>query len=250
MKIATKPARHLAQGHLAIRVPLQTHGEVQQLIDSFNQMAEDLQKTTVSRDALVLEVTERQRVQQELLYAKDAADKANRAKSAFLATMSHELRTPLNSVIGFATVLLKNAQHTFQPRDLDYLQRIRTNGMHLLTLMNSVLDLSRVEAGQMPLVLAPVALERLLPDLLAQLDGQRPPSVTLQAHVPPALAPLCTDAGLLTEIGLQPVEATPLLVAVEETSQGLQPNVLPWNSTQISWILSRQRTHILGLKTR
>ncbi len=192
--------RHLAQGDLSMRVSVQTRGEVQQLVDSFNQMAEDLQKTTVSRDALILEVTERQHVQQELLYAKEAADKANRAKSAFLATMSHELRTPLNSVIGFTNVLLKNSRNTLQSRDLDYLQRVRTNGLHLLTLVDSVLDLSRVEAGQMPLVLAPVALERLIPDLLAQLDGQRPPSVTLQAHVPPALAPLITDVALLTQI--------------------------------------------------
>ena len=180
----------------------------------------------------------------ELEQARGAAEAASRVKSQFLATMSHELRTPLNSVIGFANRLLRTTQQTLPPRDRDYLQRIQTNGVHLLTLINTVLDLTRVEAGARPLTLTSVDLARFLPALLTQLDGQRPPTVTLQAVVPPELAPLTTDAGLLTQVLINlvgnalkftsqgtvtvavRVEAgtkRPLALAVQDTGIGIPP---------------------------
>lgn len=152
-----------------------------------NRIAAELRRHRDHLEELVAERTH------DLLGLKEVAEAANMAKSQFLATMSHELRTPLNSVIGFANLLLKNPRHTFQPRELDYLQRIQSNGRHLLSLINTVLDLAKVEAGQMLLTLTPVALEHLIPDLLAQLEGQRPPAVTLRAILPSAIAPLTTD---------------------------------------------------------
>src|SRR5262249_51177875 len=116
-------------------------------------------------------VAERTAALAEVHAARQAADAANLAKSAFLANMSHELRTPLNSIIGFSNVLLKNKGGRFQEQDLLYLTRMRDNGQHLLSLINQVLDLSKIEAGRMEAEIAPVALEVLVRETLAQLEG-------------------------------------------------------------------------------
>jgi signal transduction histidine kinase len=104
----------------------------------------------VSRD-----IDRRLRAEEEARRAKEAAEAASHAKSEFLAMMSHELRTPLNSVIGFSNVLLRNRHGHLRERDLLYVQRIRAGGQHLLSLINEVLDLSKVEAGRMRLERAP-----------------------------------------------------------------------------------------------
>ena len=91
---------------------------------------------------------ELERMNAEFHMAKDAAEAANRAKSVFLANMSHEIRTPLNGIMGFADVLL-NADDLGEAERRDYLETITQSGRHLLGVINDVLDLSKVEAGQM-----------------------------------------------------------------------------------------------------
>jgi signal transduction histidine kinase len=98
-----------------------------------------------------------------LVRAKDAAEDANRAKSAFLANMSHELRTPLNAVIGYSEMLQEVAEDRGQHDLLPDLGKIRWAGKHLLGLINDVLDLSKIEAGKVEL-----ATESL--DVLAAID--------------------------------------------------------------------------------
>jgi PAS domain S-box-containing protein len=115
-----------------------------------------------SRDtgiAFVLDLTERKRAEAEQK-ARHAAEAANQAKSAFLANMSHELRTPLNGVLGYAQIL--KLQPNLGERALAGLDIIQQSGEHLLTLINDVLDLSRIEAGKMELYLVPVRLPELL----------------------------------------------------------------------------------------
>lgn len=94
------------------------------------------------------------------LYAEVEA--ANRNKSEFLANMSHELRTPLNAIIGFSEVLLQRMFGDLNERQEEYLRDVLVSGQHLLSLINDVLDLSKVEAGHMELVLAPVDVSALV----------------------------------------------------------------------------------------
>jgi PAS domain S-box-containing protein len=100
---------------------------------------------------LAQDMTELKRMQGELVRAKDAAEEANRAKSAFLANMSHELRTPLNAVIGYSEMLQEVVQDRGQQDLLPDLARIRSSGKHLLGLIDDVLDLSKIEAGKVDL---------------------------------------------------------------------------------------------------
>jgi signal transduction histidine kinase len=94
-----------------------------------------------------------EQARQSALEARDAAEAANRAKSAFLANMSHELRTPLNAIIGYSEMLEEDAEAAGNAGFASDLQKIRSAGKHLLELINDVLDLSKVEAGKMKLYL-------------------------------------------------------------------------------------------------
>ena len=102
----------------------------------------------------------------ELVRARDAAEQASRAKSAFLATMSHEIRTPMNGVLGMADVLAATAS---DPDQLEALRTIRTSGQFLIGLIDDILDLSKIEAGQLDVERAPVALVELVEDTVEAL---------------------------------------------------------------------------------
>jgi PAS domain S-box-containing protein len=150
-------------------------------------------------------VIERRRAEKlheaEILRARDEAQAASHAKSDFLSRMSHELRTPLNSVIGFANVLRKNKGARLNQDDLTYLDRIASNGRHLLQLVNNVLDIAKVEAGRLTVTTGLVAVDELLRDVVAQLDGQpRASGVTLKAEVPDDVAPIPSDLVLLRQV--------------------------------------------------
>ena len=143
-------ARQLAQGGWERRVQLTRSDELGELAISFNRMAAQLQSAFIrlqnTNEELERRVVERTR---ELEDAKQAADRANQAKSEFLAHMSHELRTPLNGILGYAQILQRDRDTT--PKQQDRLQIVEQCGFHLLTLINDVLDLSKIEAGKLEL---------------------------------------------------------------------------------------------------
>src|ERR1700719_3407477 len=136
--------------------------EIGRLIDGFNTMLSEIQHldTALQRanDELKTrtrelegEIIHRKQTQEELLKAKHAAEDASRAKSAFLANMSHELRTPLNAIIGYSEMLEEETRDSGKLENLHDLRKIQSAGKHLLSLINDVLDLSKIEAGKMGL---------------------------------------------------------------------------------------------------
>jgi signal transduction histidine kinase/ActR/RegA family two-component response regulator len=134
----------------SLRAVRETDDELGVLIDGFNEMLDQIQ----ARDA-------------ELTVAVAAADRANRAKSAFLANVSHELRTPLNAVIGYSEMLEEEVVERGAQDLVPDLKRINTAGRHLLGLINDVLDLSKIEAGKMELSLETFDLRQVVSEIEA-----------------------------------------------------------------------------------
>ncbi|UEM03929.1 response regulator [Skermanella rosea] len=125
------------------------------------------------------DVTEAQRAADTLRRAKEQAEAADRSKSEFLANMSHELRTPLNAIIGYAEMLAEDAGDRGDEAYVPDLEKIRSSGKHLLSLINDILDLSKIEAGRMSVDIAPFDADRLVEEVraistpLADANGNR-----------------------------------------------------------------------------
>ncbi len=165
---------------------------------------------TIMRD-----ITRRKQAEQELREAKEAAEAASRAKSMFLAAMSHDLRTPLTPVLGFAEVLARAANLTDEQRQFALV--IKQRGQDLLTLINDILDLSKVEAGKVQLAPERVNLLQLVPDAVRTIAVlAEPKGLRLEAHIDPL-----TPADIVTDpLRLKQVLLNLLSNAVKFTEQG------------------------------
>jgi len=146
----TGVAQRVAGGDLSARAAVEAHDEIGVLAASINTMTQRLAETIVHLETVFADARR----------AKDAAEVANRAKSTFLATMSHELRTPLNAILGFAQIL--RTDRNLSKRQARGVEIILQGGEQLLTLINDILDLSRIEAGKIELQSAPVRLDEVL----------------------------------------------------------------------------------------
>jgi signal transduction histidine kinase/DNA-binding response OmpR family regulator len=185
-------SRAIAQGDLKQQLDFKGINELNTLSHSFNEMAQQLQTSFSNLDSInqkldqtndeleksnqKLEIRVEQRTA-ELNKAKNTAELANRSKSEFLANMSHELRTPLNAILGFSQLMNREASLNEQQRE--NISIINRSGEHLLSLVNDVLDLAKIESGKMTLYPTDFDLYALL-ELIEDMMALRAKSKGLQ----------------------------------------------------------------------
>lgn len=193
-------------------------------------------------ESLENKVEERTR---ELMLARERAESADRLKSAFLATMSHELRTPLNSIIGFSGILLQQLPGPLNPEQLKQMSMVQASGRHLLELINDVLDVSKIEAGQLEVRRAAfdlcASVERVVATVrpLAQKKGLTIHMELRQASIPlysdhrrveQVLLNLLNNAIKFTDSGsvrvIAECRASTVNVSVADTGIGIKPENL------------------------
>ncbi|PWF49289.1 hybrid sensor histidine kinase/response regulator [Massilia glaciei] len=254
------------------RAPRISDDEAGELVDSFNAMLTEIEQRTRalerSNREIAREARQRAEAQQEVMrlnegleervrlrtlqlelsnaelgVAMEAASKASQAKTSFVSSMSHELRTPLNAILGFAQILTSDAMPTTPPQKKDFANHILKSGRHLLTLINEILDLAKVESGTVALSMEPVALADMFTEcegMIAQMASQRRirvlfpegcPEVVLadRTRLKQVLLNLLSNAVKYNrELGMVRVEAGAaaagrVRISVQDTGMGLSP---------------------------
>jgi signal transduction histidine kinase len=201
--VIVKPVLHLkevsdaiSRGNLDRRADIRTGDEFEELSQAYNRMLrhlvavqEELRQVNTALDSKV----------DELAQANMQLFELNNIKNDFMATMTHELRTPLNSILGFSDVLA--GAENLNDRQQRYLRNIQTSGKDLLTLVNDILDLAKIEAGKMDLHI----VEFSIGDLVERLSGMMKPlaerrNIELTCEVDPRLPLLTQDSGKIQQI--------------------------------------------------
>jgi len=148
----TKVTQQFSEGNYNVRSNFRSDNELGVLSDSFNMLASSVdrqyQQLTEQSNTLELQKNELFEKYNELEIEKERAESADRLKTAFLLNMSHELRTPLHSIIGFSAILLQQLPGSLNAEQIKQLKMIQLSGRHLLSLINDILDISKIEAGE------------------------------------------------------------------------------------------------------
>ncbi|ALK10577.1 PAS domain-containing sensor histidine kinase [Blastochloris viridis] len=154
--------------------------------------------------AVFRDITQWKRAEEELVTARQAAERANSHKSDFLAKISHEIRTPLNAIIGFSEVMMEERFGSVgNPRYKDYLKDIHTSGTHVVSLVNDLLDLSKIEAGKLDLDFVSVDLNDVLTQCMALMQPQaNRERIIIRTSLAPRLPPVVADARSMRQVAL------------------------------------------------
>jgi signal transduction histidine kinase len=230
VKALERAAERVRQGNLFHRASITTGDEFEQLAETLNSMLIDLQgsqeRLRSINAALNLKVTEVSRSNNELFQAA-------KVKGEFLANVSHELRTPLNSIIGFAELLGEVARQDAAESGTNssiakrqrYLDNIVNAGRDLLAMINSLLEMAKIEAGRIELVIERMNLRETCEGLLGLIDPlARKKFIDMRLEIPPDLPPLTTDVKKFQQIVFNFLSnAVKFTEAMERT--GRQPQI-------------------------
>lgn len=188
--LITKPLKNfvdtikeIGASTLDMRLEIDTHDEVGQLAITFNAMLEKLQ----------LDITEKKKMMDELIKAKESAEEANRLKSGFISAMSHEIRTPINVILGYSDVI-RDVFDTGQAEEFKlYFDSIEKSGLRLINTITQILDTSRIEAGEFPVNLHPISINKAVKSSVDQLkvlakEKQIVLSLSLSPEAPKVMA--------------------------------------------------------------
>jgi len=163
----------------------------------FSPRVIDLLKTFATQSALAIHNA---RLFRELGRKGRQLEIASRHKSEFLANMSHELRTPLNAIIGFTRIVMRRSQEQLEPKQFENLEKILSSAQHLLSLINAVLDLAKVESGKIEVAAGPVQLSHLLEDCVRTVEPLVKDGVVMVRDFAEALPSLWSDEEKLRQI--------------------------------------------------
>lgn len=177
-------AEAFGKGHLDEQIDIEGDDDFGDLANSFNHMATKL-KTAID----------------EANIARDDAENANQSKSSFLANMSHELRTPMNAIIGYSEILIEDSEAAGVKEFADDLNKIRFAGKHLLSLINDVLDISKIESGKMTVFLELFDLQELINDIVSTIQPLiEQNNNQLEVHINPLPSQMYADSTKIRQI--------------------------------------------------
>ncbi|MBE9529392.1 MAG: MCP four helix bundle domain-containing protein [Proteobacteria bacterium] len=207
-------AKLIGSGDFNERAPVMTEDEIGSLATEFNKMADNIEDSYATLEGKVKERTDELRLANEELSGKKQElevtnlnlQEANKMKSQFLSNVSHELRTPLNSIIGFSELLQEKTFGDLNERQTQYAEFVHSSGEHLLSLINNILDLSRIETGRM------------------LLQTEKFPMLEVIAEVMGLLRPSAHERNMVIET--KSVPASPMLNADKSKFKQIMTNLL------------------------